>query len=296
MKIGYPCINNSVNCTSNSTFRLKSYNEDILKEKIKNNLNCLFNILKFNKENQLLFFRISSDLIPFASHPINKFNWEKQFNKELSEIGDYIRGNNFRISMHPDQFVLLNSPNPEILKRSILELEYHCKILDLMGLNDTAKVQIHVGGVYGNKEEATLRFIENYNKLPEIIKQRLCIENDERLFNLKDCLLINKKTNIPVIFDFFHHFCYNSGEDLKEAIKLSSQTWKEKDGILMTDYSSQEKDSRIGKHIESINLKDFKRNIDGVKEFDFDVMLEIKDKEKSAIKARDLLREMKLIL
>jgi len=94
MKIGYPCINLSLNCKSSRTFRLKNYSEERLKEIIKNNLNCLKNILEFNYKNQLLFLRITSDLIPFASHSIMTFNWQDYFKSEFKEIGFYIREKN----------------------------------------------------------------------------------------------------------------------------------------------------------------------------------------------------------
>jgi len=295
MKIGYPCINNSIGCTANSTFRLNSYTEETLKIKVKNNLDCLYKILEFNKQNNLLFFRIGSPLVPFASHPVNQFNWQGFFKNDFKKIGDFIKQNNFRISMHPDQFVLINSPNKDIVNRSIKELEYHCQVLDLMGLDETAKVQIHVGGVYNNKPEAIQRFIDNYIKLPDFIKKRLAIENDERMFSLKDCVSISKKTGIPVIFDFFHHECLNNKESINEAVKIASSTWKSKDGILMTDYSSQSPGERKGKHIYSIDLNDFKKTITQIKDLDFDVMLEIKDKEKSALKALNLLVKIKKI-
>lgn len=295
MKIGYPCINNSIGCTANSTFRLNSYTEENLKTKIKNNLDCLYKILEFNKQNNLLFFRIGSPLVPFASHPVNQFNWQDFFRQDFKKIGDFIKQNNFRISMHPDQFVLINSANQDIVNRSIKELEYHCQVLDLMGLDETAKVQIHVGGVYNNKLESIQRFIDNYIKLPDFIKKRLAIENDERMFSLKDCVSISKKTGIPVIFDFFHHECFNNKESILEAVKIASSTWKSKDGILMTDYSSQSLGERKGKHIYSIDIHDFKKTMNQVKDINFDVMLEIKDKEKSAIKALNLLVETKKI-
>ncbi len=294
MKIGYPCINNTLKCTANSTFRLASYSEENLKSKIKNNLDCLKKILEFNKENKIKFFRISSDLIPFASHEINKFDWQKHFKKEFQEIGGFIKENDFRISMHPDQFVLLNSPNKNIVERSVKELDYHCSVLDSMQLDNTAKVQIHIGGVYNNKPEAIQRFIETYNQLPEKIRKRLCIENDDRLFSLRDCLEVHEKTSIPIIFDFFHHECLANNESINEAVKMASATWKPKDGVLMTDYSSQEKGQRKGKHAETIDMKDFQEKINQAnqnKDLDFDVMLEIKNKEKSAIKA---IKELKL--
>jgi UV DNA damage endonuclease len=105
-KIGYPCINLTIGCKSDKTFRLKSYSERRLIETVNNNLDCLLRILKFNVQHDLLFFRITSDLVPFASHPICKFNWQNYFRSKFEYIGEFIRKNEIRISMHPDQFTL----------------------------------------------------------------------------------------------------------------------------------------------------------------------------------------------
>ena len=123
-----------------------------------------------------------------------------------------------RISMHPDQFVILNSPSEKIVQNSINELRYHCMLLDVMHLDETAKVQIHIGGVYGNKIEAIDRFIKTYNLVDHSIKKRLIIENDDHLYSLRDCLYIHQQTGIPILFDSFHHECYNNGESLKSTL------------------------------------------------------------------------------
>ncbi|HBM15651.1 MAG TPA: UV DNA damage repair endonuclease UvsE [Lentisphaeria bacterium] len=291
MKIGYPCINRSIGCTANTTFRLASYSEAIMIEKITNNLNCLKKILEYNVRHNLLFFRISSDLIPFASHPVCSFAWQDYFREKFTEIGNFIKAHEIRISMHPDQFVLINSPNEEIVRKSILELKYHCHILNLMNLDNSAKVQIHVGGVYGDKESAINRFINNYNILPKLIKSRLVIENDERLYSLKDCLDISEKTSVPILFDSFHHSCLNNGENAREAITIVQKTWETDDGILMVDYSSQEPGEKKGKHAEHIDIENFKKLIDDTNNLDFDIMLEIKNKEKSALEALKLINK-----
>jgi UV DNA damage endonuclease len=140
LKVGYPCINKSIEHHSRSTFRLASYSESRLIQTVRDNLTHLDKILKYNVENQSLFFRISSDLVPFASHPICKLNWVNHFKLEFRQLGQYIKTNNIRISMHPDQFVILNSSNEKVTNSSISELEYHCNILDAMGLDQTAKV------------------------------------------------------------------------------------------------------------------------------------------------------------
>ena len=313
MKIGYPCINNSVPHTSSSTFRLVSYSENRLIQTIRDNLTHLNQILKYNVKNILLFFRISSGLIPFASHPICKFSWYKFFQSEFKQIGDYIKKYNIRITMHPDQFVILNSPDNKIIENSINELKYHSQVLDTMGLDDTAKIQIHVGGVYGNKLEARDRFIKTYNNHSKLataddsIKRRLVIENDDRLYSLKDCLQINQQTGIPIVFDSFHHECYSNEEQLlpqQIALQRAMSTWKSsEDGLPIVDYSSQDtrnkvdnKSSRKGKHAETIDTSLFRKFLKETEGLDFDVMLEIKDKEKSALKALEVVREYRSIV
>jgi len=197
MKIGYPCINWTIGCKGDHTFRLKSYYEERLVKTVENNLNCLSRMLKYNVENNLLFFRITSDLIPFASHPICKFNWQKYFKDTFEEIGEIIKDNNMRISMHPDQFIVLNSKKKDVVKRSIKELDYHAQVIDLMKLDKTAKIQLHIGGAYGDKKESLMRFVKNYKKLNRRIKERLVIENDDRIFSFKDCLFLFEEIKIP---------------------------------------------------------------------------------------------------
>ncbi|MGW8223854.1 MAG: UV DNA damage repair endonuclease UvsE [Syntrophobacteria bacterium] len=284
-------MNRGIGCTANSTFRLASYSVERLIQKVKNNLDCLFKILQHNVQNGFYFFRISSDLVPFASHPVCTFDWAGHFRGQFRKVGDFIREHNIRISMHPDQFVVINSPKDDVVERSVWELEYHCTVLDEMALDSTAKIQIHVGGVYGDKRSATNRFIERYSFLSKSLKSRLVIENDDRSYRLQDCLSVHEKIGIPILFDTFHHQCLNNGETLRQGLQLSGSTWKESDGIPMVDYSSQQRGQRPGSHAKTLNRASFKKFIHETKGVDFDLMLEIKDKETSAFKALKILRE-----
>ncbi len=292
MKIGYPCINETLPCTSSSTFRLASYSEERLISSVTSNFACLQKILEFNVVHGLFFFRMSSDLVPFASHHINTYNWQNHFKLTLQRIGRYIKAHDIRISMHPDQFVVLNSPTERIVESSFAELEYQCTVMDLMELDKSAKLQIHGGGVYGDKPAAMQRFIDSYHILPQHIKNRLVIENDDRLYSLKDCLDIHEQTGIPILFDNFHHECLNNGEPMAEAVRLAAQTWQPEDGVLMMDYSSQAPGERKGKHTATIQLELFREFLTHLNGTDVDIMLEIKDKEASAIPAALLLQEL----
>ena len=289
MKIGYPCINYTLDCKADKTIRAKYYDKEKHLEVIKNNLTCLRKILEYNVENGIFFHRISSETIPLATHPISEVNWKKEFAKEIKQIGSFIEKNNIRISMHPDHFVILNSPEEKVVKKGVEELRWHAEFLDLMELDETAKIQIHIGGVYGDKETAIKRFVENYKKISEDIKKRLVIENDDYKFNVEDALKINKETGIPIIFDTLHHTCNNKGEDMIEAMQKCFLTWKEKDGDPMIDYSTQEQGERKGKHVSKIDEKNFKEFLNKTKDMKYDVILEIKDKEKSALKAVKML-------
>lgn len=294
MKIGYPCINRSVGCTANSTFRLASYSDERLIQTISNNLVCLQKILDYNARNGLFFLRISSDIIPFASHPVCTFPWDDYFGPAFRRLGRFIKKYDIRITMHPDQFVVLNSPKPDVVERSIAELVYHCTVLDAMKLPCSAKVQIHVGGVYNDKKAAIERFIRTYETLPAVVKKRLVIEHDERSYSLKECISIHENIGIPVVFDVFHHACCNHKQTIKQALHLIKRTWKKRDGLPVVHYSSQQKGAVEGKHAESIDVKDFRRFLQSAGAFDFACMLEIKDKEKSALKALAIIKQMKV--
>lgn len=292
MKIGYPCVNESLDCSSSTTFRLASYSDERVEQAVANNLACLQRILEFNVANDLLFFRISSGIVPFGSHPINTSPWQTRFAAEFRAIGDYIRAHHMRVSLHPDQFVVLNSPDPAIVERSIAELVYQGSMLDLMGMDTTAKLQIHVGGLYGDRELAMSRFAQVYQRLPEAVRVRVVIENDDRLFSLQDCLQLHAAVGVPILFDTFHHECLNNGEPMADAVRLAASTWHPThDGVLMMDYSSQQPGERKGKHTTTLEESLFQNLLPHLYGLDADIMLEIKDKEASALRACAILRQ-----
>ena len=285
MRIGYPCINRSLACTANKTFRLASLKEERFLATVGENLACLRKMLEYNRERGLLFLRIGSGLVPFASHPVMKIDWPAHFGSDFAALGRYIKEQGMRISMHPGQYTLLNSLRLEVVANAVQDLVYHTAVLDLLGLGKECKVQIHVGGGYGDKGTSCERFVKNYRKLAPEIRRRLVIENDERIFSLRDCLAVHEEVGLPVLFDVLHHECNNNGEDLRSALQLAAATWRKGDGPMMVDYSSQLPGGKRGSHAHGIDLAHFRKFLKAAKGIDCDVMCEIKDKEKSALLA-----------
>ena len=296
MRIGYPCVNESLDCSSSSTFRLASYSESRVEQAVAGNLACLQRILEFNVAHGLLFFRISSNIVPFGSHSVNTYPWQTRFAAEFRAIGAYVRAHDMRVSLHPDQFVVLNSPDAGIVARSVAELQYQGAMLDLMEMDSTAKLQIHVGGLYGDREVAMARFAATYQQLPAAVRPRVVIENDDRLFSLRDCLQLSAEVGVPVLFDTFHHECLNHGEPMAEALRLAAATWHPtRDGVPLLDYSSQQPNERKGKHATSLAEDLFRDLLPHLRGLDADIMLEIKDKEASALRACAILQDAGLL-
>jgi UV DNA damage endonuclease len=249
-------------------------------------------IFDYNISNGLLFFRITSDLVPFASHPVCKLDWQNLFQPAFRRLGRTARRHGMRISMHPDQFVLINTPRNDVLDRSVAELAYHADVLDLMELNLTARIQIHIGGVYGDKARSMRRFVDRCGQLDSKVRRRLAVENDDRLFTLADCLWISKNTHLPVIFDTLHHAARSSGETTAQGLDLAAATWSPQKGPPMVDYSDQAAGRRPGAHAETLDPEAFRSFLRSTLRTDLDIMLEIKDKERSALKGLEIARSL----
>jgi len=288
-RIGYACINTSINATTNKTCRLEHCTEERLRFLISSNLSGLKEVIRWNYNNNIYLYRISSVVIPFASHKVNTIKWWEEFKESLDEIGKMIRKSGMRVSMHPGQYVNINSTTSQIIKNSIKELDWHARFLDTLGLDSTHRLIFHVGGVYGDKTEAIKRFISEYKNIPENIKARLSLENDDKSYTVWDVLEINRETGVPVVFDILHHQVNNTGlkkdDDIETVLKLCFATWNNKTGIPKIHYSTQKPGARPGLHANSINIDEFVEFYQKFKDLDFDIMFETKDKEKSVLAA-----------
>jgi UV DNA damage endonuclease len=145
---------------------------------------------------------------------------------ELAEIGTRARAQGLRLSFHPSQFVILNSPDPSLVKKSIADLQAQAEILDSMELGPEAVLVIHVGGVYGDKATGRDRWVATYEQLPEPVRRRLVLENDDTRFSVADTLDIHARTGVPLVFDYQHHWCNNPEHlEMRSALELCIRSW-----------------------------------------------------------------------
>lgn len=285
MRIGYACLTVGVPGTGFRTCTARNATPDVLSELIGSNLRSLDNILDYNIKNGIELFRISSDIIPFGSHPVNTLRWWDDFGEELRSIGNKAIYNGIRLSMHPGQYTVLNSPDEDVVKRAGEDLMYHSRFLDAVGAGPECKIVLHIGGVYGDKKEAIERFVRNHRRLNNSIRRRLVIENDDRHYTISDVLSVGGREGIPVVFDNLHHRvnCDDSRTE-GEWIASCGRTWSVDDGPQKLHYSQQDPGKRPGSHSATLNADEFVRFCDILPNRNVDIMAEVKDKNLSAVK------------
>ena len=188
--------------------------------------------------------------------------------------------------MHPGQYTVLNSTNEKIADAAYAELEYHALFLDSLGVDASHKLVLHIGGVYEDKAAASARFIQRFQALPERVRRRLVIENDDRSYNISDVLASSARANIPVVFDNLHHLANPPDRSIpqEEWITACASTWGKLDGRQKIHYSQQDPCRQPGSHSSTINIDGFMQFYEKLSGSDTDIMLEVKDKNLSAIK------------
>ncbi|MDW7657342.1 MAG: UV DNA damage repair endonuclease UvsE [Bacillota bacterium] len=295
MRIGYACLAVGVPGTALHTCHQSKADDAVLKAVIEKNLTALRQLILYNIEQGIGLFRISSDIIPFGSSPVNQLPWQVLYAEQLSGIGELIRRSRMRVSMHPGQYTVINALDDGVVRRAIADLGYHADFIDALGVDSGDKIILHIGGVYGDKPAALARFASQYEQLDPSIKNRLVIENDERLFTVEDALSLNRRIGVPVVFDNLHHALnrYDAASSEPAAdcdwIKACRSTWRPEDGPQKIHYSQQEQDKRPGAHSSTITAQVFVADMAGLSD-DLDVMLEVKDKNLSAVKCSNCLR------
>jgi len=263
------------------------------------NLKNTWRILLYNKALNISVYRLTSKLIPLATHPAAEgWNYTSDLAQEFKEVGDLICENDFRISAHPDHFTLLNSISSEVLKASIKDLDYHVRVFEAMGLYDYKyKLVLHVGGLYKDKAGSIERFKENFILLPDRIKKRIILENDDKSYTAEDVLGICEELGIPMVLDVHHYNCINYGTPLKELLPRIFDTWKEEAYVPKIHFSSPKSPKDYRSHGDFINSEEFIQFIKVSQQYnrDFDVMLEAKKKDDALFELVKELTDKKVV-
>jgi UV DNA damage endonuclease len=280
---------------------------------LKVSLEYLDGIFDYLRSHRIDMYRMSSDLAPYVTHPdMPQFHGMiAESAPELSALGKKARALDLRLSFHPSQFVVMNSPDPALVAKSVWDLAAQAEMLDLMDLGPDAVVVIHVGGAYGDRATGVRRWIETWRMLPEHVRRRLVLEHDDLRFSAADVLRIHEHTGVRLIFDYQHFWCFNPERlELLDALRAMLRTWP--DGVRPKIHFStprtelrelSRKSRKTGRtekvyvapvwtgHADFCNPFEFATFMRTAGDLEFDVMLESKAKDLALIRLRpDLLR------
>lgn len=285
VRLGYVAISKALDITTSSTITYtnyvnKGYDTKKLLEITKNNINALKEIMTYNVKNNIHFYRLTSKLVPLATHDKVSFNYITPFLNEYKEIGKIINDNNIRVDTHPEEYAVLNSMDKKIVKNTFQILEYHYKVLNVLNINNPIII-LHVGSMAGGKKASITRFINNFNKLPDHIKKCIAVENDDKTYNIKDVLYLCKKINVPMVLDYHHYVCNNDGEKIENYINDILNTWKNNNAKFHFSSPKSMLKKEFRSHHDYVNPNDFIKFIGLLKPYnkDIDIMLEAKAKD-----------------
>ncbi|MBO5182807.1 MAG: UV DNA damage repair endonuclease UvsE [Bacilli bacterium] len=295
VRLGYVAISKTLdNVTSSSTITYTNFikNNDFRKldNIIKSNFEDLTKILNYNIKNNIHFYRLTSKLIPLATHKGVEFEYINKYKNYYEEISKLIKESNMRVDVHPDQFCVLNSTNKDVFENTIEILKYHISVLKALKITNPIIV-LHVGSSVFGKEKSITRFINNFKRLPKEIQNAIALENDDKIYNADDVLAICKKLNIPFVLDYHHEIC-NPCINIDNILSDILNTWK---GINPKMHFSSPKNRTkkdFRSHNDFIFSDDFILFLEKIKKYntDIDIMLEAKEKDNALFK---LVRELK---
>ncbi|CAM3835457.1 UV DNA damage repair endonuclease UvsE [Mesobacillus zeae] len=262
-----------------------------LLEVTRKNLESTIRMVHYNIAHNIPLYRMSSSLVPLATHPEVRWDFVAPFREEWRKLGDLVKAGDLRTSFHPSQFTLFTSPHEDVTDNAVIDMEYHYQMLEAMGLEDEAVINIHIGGAYGNKEETLPRFHENLRKLPPAIKKRMTLENDDKTYNSDETLAVCEKEGIPFVFDIHHHLANRGEKSLEELIPACFATWKNIGLRPKIHISSPKSDKAYRSHSDFVDPDYIKPLLDVLKKIgqDADFMIEAKLKDQAVLKlAEDL--------
>jgi len=254
------------------------------------NADVLMASLQFCAENAIGCFRINSQILPIKTHDkcgyeMNDLPAGDQIVARFRECGSFAKANNIRTCFHPDQFVVLNSPRPNVVDRSILELEYQAEVAQWVGAD---VVNIHGGGAYGDKPAALAKFARSLSRLSTRARSRLTVENDDVTFTPYDLLPLCRSESIPLVYDVHHHRCNSDNLSVEEATQMAIETWNREPMFHLSSPLEGWDGPNPRRHHDYINIVDFP---DCWRSLGLTVEVEAKAKEVAVLKLKKQLSQ-----
>jgi UV DNA damage endonuclease len=299
-RMGYACINMQLSSQKPKIYTGRSMIKrtflskgiDYASQLGLDNCKDLYKILEWNNENGFNFFRITSNLFPWSSeYKLSDMPDYDEICDILSKAGRYAIDNDIRITSHPGPFNVLTSPHPHVVENCINDLSIHGEVFDLMNLSRTPynKINIHIGGAYGDKVSAMERFCTNFHRLPDSVKTRLTVENDDKatMYSVTDLYEgVYCKIGIPIVFDYHHHRFCDGGLSEEDALEVAISTWG--NIVPVVHYSEsrniEQEDDKIRPQAHSDYVRDY---IDTYGNR-VDIMVEAKHKELAVLKYKEI--------
>lgn len=286
MRIGYACQAIGVRNTQIRGCMLKNAAPERLLSLAAENFSALDRLIDYNLQNNIALFRISSDVVPFGSSLAAPLDWEAACAPTLNAIAQKIAASGMRVSMHPGQYTVLNSPDAAVARRAEEDLLYHARVLDALAPGAENKIILHIGGKYGDTPAAMRRFIGAYRALDSGIRRRLALENDGSVYTIAEVLSLCETVGAPAVYDNLHNTLNPAEPDASDAlwIERTAPTWRLADGAQKLHYSQQHPEKTRGAHSDSIAVESFLDFCHGLPARELAIMLEVKDKNLSALK------------
>jgi UV DNA damage endonuclease len=301
IQLGLCCLNTVLRDQKPTVFNSRSiirkhYTVEKARERALQNVKDLIPMIEYNHANNIRCFRLSSCIFPrFTDKEVESYTIDFTI-PDLKRAGDLAKKYNIRIVMHPGQYIQVGANTDKVFDSTIDDLSHHADILDAMGMDGNSVMIVHGGGTYGDKKQTMIRWVRNFQKLPEKVRKRLVIENCERCYSLQDVLIISRLLKkrgfeLPVIFDSHHYECneqlygpqYNP---LEKDIENVIESWGSRK-VLM--HVSNQGEGRVGHHSDYITrFPDIFFYIRDKLNVSIDLEVEAKKKEQAIFALRKL--------
>lgn len=234
---------------------------DRLSELCLANAKALRQALEFCAAHAIGDFRVNSQILPLRTHPQAGYGVEdlpaaRQIVAAFRQCGRFAQDHHLRLTLHPDQFILLSSPRPEVTKSSLAELDYQAEVAEWVHAD---VINIHAGGGYGDKRAALARLRQALDKLPDRVRSRLTLENDERVYTPAELLPFCRSEQIPMVYDVHHHRCLPDGCSVAEVTDQAMATWNREPLFHVSSPKDGWQKPNPGHHHDFITPRDFPR-------------------------------------